>query len=1399
MPQQSVAVILSGSGSDGSMGVKKLKNAGGYLIAQEPRSAKYASMPQAAISTGAVDAILPPEAIGPHLDQLANQPPAVRTGKANRRSGEIDQVMERINLFSGIDFRGYKTNTIYRRIQQRLSATRTATLADYLRLLDQDHEEVQTLAQNCLVSVTSFFRDSASFEAFGEYASERIAAQASEPIRVWVAGCATGEEAYSMSILLSHKFPERKIQIFATDLDENAIAVARKGIYAAAAVKDIPPEYARGHLSETVQGYAVERATREKVVFARHDIVRDPLFANIDIVTCRNVLIYLKPSLQEEVFAKFHFALRPGGLLFLGRSENVAGVGFDVLDRKHRIYANRAPQRNERQPALSREWPVMERTVESPAPLAATPQILQDGLMEQFAPRAVLLDEALRILSTHGDWTGYLRVPESGSNFSFLNLLPKSLATTIRTLIQRSIAGKPGVAGIHRAIEAGKKKLKAEVTVRKIENPGEPKLFIVAVRDLPARNTPLPIAEDGARFQHMEDLERELLTTRECLQSTVEELETTNEELQALNEEMQASNEELQASNEELHASNEELQSTNEELLTVNEEIEHKSIELSFLIEDLENIQNSLDGPLLVADSRGFLRQVNEEARRMFGLNATHLGGPILMPNDPSLATQVSIRVHQVIESGEPTEMRCQVSSRSYRVVVRPYVGRHKANRGAVVVFHEVTQLVAINDRMRRSEQRTRSVSARHEATLNSLPANIAVLDSKGTIIAVNAAWKRFAQENGLADKRHGVGRNYLGICAQSGDMDCQAVANGLRRVLRGETTEFHHEYPCHSATEQRWFRCTITPAHDAKATGAVVMHFNITDRKLREDREATRGTALDLVSYPLFTADTQGLIEWGNQAFLDLLRVPESEILGQHPSKFELPGNTQGFGALFQTARATGHHARAEMRLNAAGGLSIVAMLHVAPLVSDITGETRFVVTGEDITDQRLTEARMMYSTEHDELTGLLNRKSIITRLESAIARQRESGGSIALLFLDLDRFKDTNDTLGHLAGDQILVEAANRLRANAPNFSQLARFGGDEFVIFVENPGTADDIDILVERLLLAFSRPVLVQGRPLQASASMGIAQFPKDALTAEDLLRTADIAMYRAKADGRRGYRRFDQQIQREIEDRVLIERDLARALTLKDLWVAFQPQVDLATQRVVGAEALLRWNHNGTAQIPISKVIHVAEESGLILPIGQWVIREAIQQLAIWQTIEPGLQLSVNLSAVQFNQQDVFTQIMEQLGSCAVSPQKLKVEITETVLLNRSTRVREALHALHGAGIGLHLDDFGTGYSSLSYLQQFPIEAVKIDGSFLSGVGREAQDEAIVDGIVKLAQALRIHAVAEGVENETQVRFLEQSGCHVGQGFHWGRPMPADEFVAFLKQQQLPQQQGAYHA
>jgi two-component system CheB/CheR fusion protein len=1388
IPTRAVAIILSGSGSDGSSGVRALRAAGGRVIAQDPRTAKYSGMPQAAIATGVVDAVLPPEEIGPYLVRLRDHTESSKSHRPQRRrSSEIEQILEKINLATNIDFRGYKPNTISRRIQQRMLATRCQNLREYISVLDENHDEAQSLAQNCLISVTSFFRDDSAFEALADTIKQRFSGPSKEPLRVWAPGCATGEETYSLSILLATSLPGRRIQIFGTDLDENAVTFARKGLYPSATIKSLPQAIVNRHFLETSSGFQVERAIRDLVVFARHDLLRDPLFLNIDLISCRNLLIYLKPALQEEVMRKFHYALNSKGILFLGRSENPAGEYFECLDRKARIFTNKPLLDGERRLPVTRDWSSFDRGAMNAQPDSASPAtFLQSLLVDSFAPPSVLIDESFRILESYGEIGRYLFLQEGKPQFTLLAMAPRAVAGSLRAQVQRTLKLQKPSRGVPRKVKlAGVERL-LQIDVFPANRPTQEKLFVVSFVETPLREEAVNFITAAENDEQMRELERELHTTREHLQAVVEELETSNEELQALNEEMQSANEELQASNEELHASNEELQSTNEELLTVNEELEHKSIELAFSIEGLENVQNSLDSPLLVVDGRGYFRHINEDARRLFGLNSDHIGGPIVIPNEAALATQIITRSQKVNTSSQSTEFKSVVNHRHFRVCIRPYVGRHKATRGSVIVFHEDTAVMQVHEKLRRADTRLRILTARQEATINALSAHMAVVDSTGVIVGINTAWKRFAQSNGYVGKRYGLGSNYLTICEEGASCDAAGAAeaaSAIRKVLGGQQPSVRFEYPCHSAVEQRWFRCVVTAVPDARAGGAVILHTDITEQVLKDQKINRQLTALDSAANAIFITDADGRIDWTNQAFQRLSGYTNQELLLQSPVLLENPATRTPFQLTLQSCRRSGLPWSGEVTLIGKTGEPYTVIQTITPIEGVDKTLSHFVVTHEDVTAQKRAEEHMRFIAEHDELTGLWNRKSFINRLNEAIVRR--GANRLAVFFLDLDRFKDTNDTLGHLVGDQILRELAGRLRNLLRESGTLARFGGDEFVLFVESADESADVDFVVERLLNGFSRPLDIEGRPILITASVGVTIYPDDGSTAEELLRNADLAMYRAKADGRRGYRFYDSRLEAEINERVSIERDLSRAMAARELWIAFQPQLCLRTNQIVGAESLLRWNTTPERDIPISKVISVAEESGLILNIGQWVIRESLQHLKQWQSAGHSMRISVNLSAVQFNQQDVFGIVMELLTAHNIPPSCLKAEITETVLLNRSARVKETLHALHGAGIGLVLDDFGTGYSSLTYLQQFPIESVKIDASFLKGIGRDGNDEAIVNGIIKLAHSLGQRVVAEGVETQQQLDSLRSCECDFAQGFLFAKPLPHRDFEKLL--------------
>ncbi|MBL8233271.1 MAG: EAL domain-containing protein [Bryobacterales bacterium] len=1390
----SIAVILSGSGSDGAKGVRAIREAGGYVIAQTAENARYSSMPDAARSTGCVDVVLDAEQIGPHLGQLSSGGVPLRVPEIKAAPGtELGRILAVVLENANVDFRGYKTKTILRRVGQRMAALNIGGVSDYVHYIERVPEESAQLAQSCMISVTGFYRDYEAFEELAAILAERFASHPKgQAIRVWVPACATGEEAYTLAIVMTRLFPGHRLQIFGTDIDEAAIQTARRAYYAGSHLHDVPEALVSEYFRPGAGGYQLEKRVRDQVIFARHDILRDPLFMNLDLVSCRNFLIYLKNNLQDEALRRFHYALKPGGLLFLGRSEYARAPFFETLSRRNKIFENREHQGDRRH--IPAETQVVRRD--------GAPQLrnqerdsgsaMQQALLRTYAPPGVLVDHAFRIIESHGDVGRILTLQMGRPDMTLFSLLPKQAAASLRAQLYRARRTAHTIRGVPRPVEISGRTIWLQTIVTPIETHAEPLYLVGFIEHAPPQGEQALAIARGE--DHQQQLEHELSSARENLQSTVEELETSTEELQSLNQELQSANEELQASNEELQASNEELHSANEELVTVNEELEHKSQELSLLLTDFENIQNSIESPVLVVTPQVVIRHLNSAAIQELGLSADSIGSPLVIPDEPAASTALAARIQRVVLEKTTIELNTRLLKKDFLVHIRPYISNDGEISGVVVSFLNVTSLLGLSRRLKSSQSKLRLLAQRQRMVIDSVPSEIAVLDATGKVVAVNSAWRRFATHNGFRERKHGVGTNYVDICrrATGPESDGAAeVANGLERVLSGEAKSFHYDYSCHTPEGRRWFRALITAAGDSKRGGAVVVHLDITNEVEMSRTMSRQTSALQSAANAIFITDAEGQIDWVNEACLRLSGYLAEDLLGLTPEMIEAPHNPHAFHDLLRECKKLGRPWSGEIVNRTKSGQTYTVRQTITPIASSGGELTHFVVVQEDITSHKQAQAQVMYMAEHDDLTGLWNRKTFQDRLSQAIVRQQRKNGSIAVLFLDLDRFKDTNDTLGHLAGDQMLLEISRRVRHNLPDGAGLGRFGGDEFVIFLEGPADRDQVTFTVERLLRSFSQPIDISGRPMFISASIGATVFPQDGTNSEQLLRNADLAMYRAKSEGRRGYRFYDSTLEAEINLRVSIERDLNRALGTKEMWVAYQPQFDLRNGNLVGAEALLRWDRVSEHNITIGQVISVAEEAGLILPISHWVLKDALGSLHRWHAAGRPIRLSVNLSAVQFHQQDVFGILTESTRARGLPTWAVKAEITESVLLHSSVRVREILHALHGAGFGLVLDDFGTGYSSLTYLQQFPIETVKIDASFLRGIGRDRNDETIVTGIIRMAHALGQSVVAEGVETQEQLEFLKHQDCDFGQGFLLARPMPAAEFEELLANSATP--------
>ncbi|MGE5451334.1 MAG: putative bifunctional diguanylate cyclase/phosphodiesterase [Acidobacteriota bacterium] len=463
-----------------------------------------------------------------------------------------------------------------------------------------------------------------------------------------------------------------------------------------------------------------------------------------------------------------------------------------------------------------------------------------------------------------------------------------------------------------------------------------------------------------------------------------------------------------------------------------------------------------------------------------------------------------------------------------------------------------------------------------------------------------------------------------------------------------------------------------------------------------------------------------------------------------------------------------------------------IVAYFYIYRAVFVTSVRDPYARLSVEVQERREAEQRVEFLAYHDVLTRLPNRELARDRLNQAIADAHRHQTLVALVFLDLDHFKTINDSLGHAVGDRLLQWVAGCLREHVREADTVSRQGGDEFLLILKDLPDVESVTPIVSKLLEELSKPVVIDGRELSTAASMGIALSPNDGEDFETLSQRADTAMYRAKEEGRNTYRFFDDRMNQESVERLTMRQELRRALEQKQFELHYQPQVDLRTRRVVGIEALIRWRHPDKGLIPPGRFIPVAEDSGLIVPIGDWVIEEASRQTMAWK--HAGLNvvpIAVNLSALQFRRGNLEAIVAQALAASGMPATLLELELTESVLISDSDSVEARLRGLKQMGVTVSIDDFGTGYSSLSYLRRFPVDKLKIDQSFVRDLDRSPDDVGIVRAIIQMAVSLGLKTIAEGVETEPMAQLLTDLGCEEGQGYGFARPMTAEDMAAWL--------------
>ncbi len=466
----------------------------------------------------------------------------------------------------------------------------------------------------------------------------------------------------------------------------------------------------------------------------------------------------------------------------------------------------------------------------------------------------------------------------------------------------------------------------------------------------------------------------------------------------------------------------------------------------------------------------------------------------------------------------------------------------------------------------------------------------------------------------------------------------------------------------------------------------------------------------------------------------------------------------------------------------------SIIWISENARAVKNPEGSVQFFEgTVIDITERKRHVAELEHQATHDSLTGLPNRSLLRDRIEQAIAKARRDGNLVAVVFVDLDHFKLINDSLGHHVGDRLLLEVADRLTTCVRGHDSVARQGGDEFVLVLTEQHNDNEILALVSRLLETISQPWMNDGQEYGLSCSIGISCYPQDGGDSDALLRCADAAMYKAKESGRNTYHFYTPELNQAIGERLELENGLRHALEREELRVYYQPRIDVSSGRIIGAEALIRWDCPGKGLVPPDSFIPLAEETGLIIRIGQWVLQEACRQNSAWQRAGlPPISVSVNISPIQFRHIGLVKSVSTALEQENLDPSYLELELTESFVMHDAERINVAMQALKALGVDIAVDDFGTGYSSLSYLKRFPVDRLKIDKSFVRDIDTDPDDAAIVRAIITLGHALGLKVVAEGVETQAHLEFLQRHGCDELQGYYFSRPVPATEMEALLR-------------
>jgi len=843
--EKSIGVILSGTGSDGTRGSYMINEAGGFLLAQDPQEAKFNGMPNSAIATGLIDDILPANQLAEGLLGYIQNPQKTKDNNADKLKIELDN-NEPLNLIfhyliqtAGVDFNEYKQATVLRRIERRMQVKHIQSHKDYAQLLETDRAELANLRRELFIPVTSFFRDSTAFEDLQNIAIEEIVkkSESGGSIRVWSAGVSSGEEVYSIAMLFFEAFEKVRrwpnLKIFATDVNPQAIELASAGHYPDSIAAEVSAERLAHFFTKAGSEYVIKPELRQAVVFAKHNLLADPPFTRMDLVTCRNTLIYFKTEPQNRALQRLQYATKPNGFLFLGSSESISSIakGFDTIHAKSKLFKRNFVSLplldlEGRHTSITKYTPrAKKHPIKLSAQETAEVALLDETshqLIDAYSPPGFLVNDHQEVIHLYGDVRPFYRLRAGAASMEISRILPDELISVVSALLYKSLKDQ-------KVLFSDQVKLRQErdtytfirVCVRPIIRFEDEKFALVLFEPINnERDTTLDetINLDDETAARIDVLQQELGATRESLQATIEELETSNEELQATNEELMASNEELQSSNEE-------LQSVNEELNTVNAEYQEKVMRLNQLNADLDTMAKAVGVATIFVDHKLNVSRFSPDAVGLFKLRDADIGRPLSDLQHSFDNEHLIEYFEQTLKTTRPFETDLiHQNKKSYLLRILPYQIPSSNHHGAVASFIDVT---ALND------------GKRLQAIIDALPEQIAVLSDEGEIKLINQAWLAFATIN---NNPNPLGTDYLAACAARLDTDDSTAERaylGIKSVLEGSKNNFSLVYPSTTATEQPWFVMNVQQIEHQPGYSALVSYAPLSSPHPQQDKES--------------------------------------------------------------------------------------------------------------------------------------------------------------------------------------------------------------------------------------------------------------------------------------------------------------------------------------------------------------------------------------------------------------------------------------------------------------------------------------------------------------------------------------------------------------------------------